>query len=169
MSCSPQHFRVMAAYNAWINRQIYSVCDRIPDAKRREDLGAFFKSIHGTLNHILIADRIWLGRFIEEPFYAPLDSELYADFKILQIEREKTDLEITVWVNTLTAEKLSQPFTYTSRIDGKRRSLPYWLLLNHTFNHQTHHRGQLTTLMSQLNYDYGVTDLPWLPGLNDLL
>ncbi|PSB18673.1 damage-inducible protein DinB [Phormidesmis priestleyi ULC007] len=157
--------KTMAEYNHWMNQKLYKICAEIPDVKRREDLGAFFKSIHGTLNHILVGDRIWLGRFMEQPFLAKLDQEIYTDFDELRREREATDLQIIGWSEQLTSERLNQPFSFTSSSDGKTRVRPTWLLVTQLFNHQTHHRGQIATLLSQLGYDLGVTDLPYLPSL----
>lgn len=157
--------KTMAEYNYWMNQKLYTICAEIPDSERREDLGAFFKSIHGTLNHILVGDRIWLGRFTEQPFLAKLDQEIYTDFDELRREREATDLQIIGWSEQLTSERLNQPFSFTSSSDGKTRVRPTWLLVTQLFNHQTHHRGQIATLLSQLGYDLGVTDLPYLPSL----
>lgn len=156
----------MAEYSQWMNQKLYGVCSEIPDEKRKADLGAFFKSIHGTLNHILVGDRIWIGRFINQPFAATVNQELYSDFEELRRERKKTDQQILEWSKTLTNEWLQQPFTYTSGLDKKTRTLPTWVLVTHMFNHQTHHRGQLTTLLSQLGYDPGVIDIPWIPSLS---
>jgi uncharacterized damage-inducible protein DinB len=162
------YYETMAEYNAWMNRKLYGVCTEIPDELRKKDLGAFFRSIHGTLNHLLHADLIWLGRFQGQPLTAkPLGEELYADFDELRREREAVDLKILDWVRQLSPECLAQPFTYTSLSDRKTRTRPFWLLAVHLFNHQTHHRGQLTALLSQLGYGYGVTDLPWLPDLRE--
>lgn len=161
----PNYYTTMAAYNRWMNQNLYAVCAAIPDAKRREDLGAFFQSIHGTLNHILVGDRIWLGRFTQAPFIAKLDQELYADFDHLRQERDRADAEILTWASQLSPDWLSAPFTYTSTTNSKVYTRPAWLLVTHLFNHQTHHRGQLTTLLNQLGYDAGVTDLPYLPQL----
>jgi uncharacterized damage-inducible protein DinB len=155
----------LAEYNAWMNQKLYAICAEIPDRKRQEDLGAFFKSIHGTLDHLLASDRAWMGRFINQPFNQGISQELYSDFDELHKAREVTDQQIVEWAKTLTSEWLNQPLQYTSNVDQKTRVLPTWLLVTHMFNHQTHHRGQITTLLSQLGYDPGVTDLPWLPGL----
>ena len=157
--------KTMADYNHWMNQKLYATCSKIPDDKRREDLGAFFKSIHATLNHILVSDRIWLGRFLNQPFLAQLDQELYANFDHLRQERELTDQQIITWCDTLSVEWLSHPFTYTGITSPIARVRPGWLLVTHFFNHQTHHRGQITTLLNQLGYDLGVTDLPYLPSL----
>ena len=70
-------FRTMAHYNRWMNERLYAVCAEIPDGERRRDRGAFFKSIHGTLNHLLLGDRLWMGRFLDRPFTVDsLDQEL---------------------------------------------------------------------------------------------
>ena len=92
----------MAAYNRWMNERLYAVCAEIPDAERKRDRGAFFKSIHGTLNHILVGDKLWLGRFLDEPFpVESLDQELYADFDALRAERERTDAVVIEFVGDL--------------------------------------------------------------------
>ncbi len=160
------YYKTMAEYNHWMNQNLYAICSEIPDIKRRENLGAFFKSIHGTLNHILVGDRIWLGRFTEQPFFAKLDQEIYSDFDDLRREREATDLQIISWSEQLTSEWLTQPFSFKSSSDGTIRVRPVWLLVTQLFNHQTHHRGQLTTLLSQLGHDPGRTDIPYLPCLD---
>jgi|GEM_PF-221243 uncharacterized damage-inducible protein DinB len=156
----------MAEYNHWMNLKLYAVCAAIADEQRREDRGAFFKSIHGTLNHLLVGDRIWLGRFTGNPYIAQLRQELYSDFDELRQQHEITDQQILEWSKQLTDEWLSQSLRWRSGSDGIERVLPHWLLVVHLFNHQTHHRGQLTTLLSQLGYNPGVTDLPWMPALN---
>lgn len=160
------HYQIMAEYNAWMNQKLYTICAEIPDEVRKSDRGAFFKSIHGTLNHLLFGDRVWLGRFTQTPFSAKIGDELHSEFAELQQEREKTDRQILAWVDQLSPDWLNRSLSYTSGVDGKTRTLPFWILVSHMFNHQTHHRGQLTTLLSQLGYDPGVTDLPWLPSLN---
>lgn len=162
----PTYCETMASYNQWMNRNLYQICAEIPDATRREDRGAFFKSIHGTLNHLLVADRIWMGRFTQQPFVVKLDQELYIDFAELWQARQQTDQAIFDWAKDLSSEWLSQDFTYTSVSGNRTATRPAWLLVSHLFNHQTHHRGQLTTLLSQLGYDPGVTDLPWMPDFS---
>src|SRR6476619_6669792 len=118
---TPEHARVMARYNRWMNDKIYAVCETLTDAERKQDRGAFFGSIHRTLNHLLLADRVWLGRFtgvvLKEGEFGPggirsLDQELYADFGELRGERTKTDDEIDAYVATLTAESLAGPLRF---------------------------------------------------------
>jgi uncharacterized damage-inducible protein DinB len=158
-------YKLMAEYNQWMNQRLYALCAEIPDQERRRDRGAFFKSIHGTLNHLLFGDRIWMGRFIGQPFQAKIGDELCHTFEELHQQRQITDQHIIEWAGDLSQEWLNQPFRYTSGVDGKTREFPAWILVTHLFNHQTHHRGQVTTLLSQMGYDPGVTDIPWLPGL----
>lgn len=159
------YFQTMCRYNRWMNEKLYAVCATMPDELRKADKGAWFRSMHGTLNHILLADRVWLGRFTGQPFYpTSLAQELYSDFDELQREREKTDNDLQAWLDSLTAEQLAAPFTYTN-FQGQEGTFPLWALVTHIFNHQTHHRGQLTTLMEQAGYDSGVTDLLAMPGL----
>lgn len=168
---NPEHARVMARYNRWMNDKLYAVAEKLSDDDRKRDRGAFFRSIHGTFNHLLLADRVWLGRFtgaaLSEGELGPggirsLDQELYADFGELRRERAKTDDEIDAFVATLTDEKLAAPLRYLRR--GVVNEFPLWHAVAHLFNHQTHHRGQVTTLLLQLGRDPGVTDLPAMPG-----
>ena len=153
------YYCTIATYNQWMNQRLYAVCAEIPDVERKSDRRAFFKSIHGTLNHILVADLIWLGRFTQQPFTAQLDREVYGDFSQLRVQRECLDRTIIDWAQKLTPDWLNTAFTYTNS-SGLTRTLPHWLLLTHMFNHQTHHRGQLTTLLHQMGHQSGVTDLP---------
>ena len=166
------NYRACARYNTWMNERLYALCATLPDAERRRDRGAFFRSIHGTLNHILLADRAWLGRFtrVRElaesrdaggrpiPLTGRHDQELYADFEVLRGERARTDAAIEAWAATLDGERLAAPFTYKT-MRGDPCEHPLWWAATHFFNHQTHHRGQLTTLLSQQGLDPGVTDL----------
>lgn len=162
----PQQVQDLAAYNRWMNQRLYAVCSELTDAQRRQDRGAFFKSIHGTLNHLLLADRIWLGRFLDAPYPADrLDRELYADFAELRREREITDRDLVDWAATLTEATLAGVLRYTGVSSPVPRRYELWLAVTHLFNHQTHHRGQLTVLLNQCGKDYGVTDLVQLPAV----
>jgi uncharacterized damage-inducible protein DinB len=164
----PAYCQIMAQYNQWMNQKLYAVCAEIPDGDRKQDRGAFFKSIHGTLNHLLDGDRTWMSRFVSEPVAQAIGQELCAEFEELRQQRQRIDCQIVDWADQLSSTWLAQPFEYTSNVDGKMRSLPTWVLVTHFFNHQTHHRGQLTTLLSQAGHDPGITDLPWLPSLDVL-
>lgn len=157
----PEGFRMMAGYNSWMNERLYEICAEITDEERKRDRGAFFRSIHGTLNHLLLADRAWLGRFTAHPVTFPsLDHELYAAFDDLRRERSRTDTAIEAFCEALDDADLAKPLDYATTA-GKRFSHPLAPALAHMFNHQAHHRGQLTTLLSQSGIDPGVTDLVW--------
>lgn len=163
---NPEHAGMMARYNQWINENLYSVCADLSDEERKADRGLFFGSIHGTLNHLLLADKLWFGRFIHEPFeVAGLDQELFADFAPLRDARVEMDRLILEWTAGLTEAELASDLEYRSVSKPTPRSLPLWIAVTHFFNHQTHHRGQVTAALSQLGVDYGVTDLINSPAL----
>ena len=163
---SPEWLGASARYNRWMNDKLFGLAATLSDEARKRDVGAFFKSIHGTFNHLLLADRVWLARFkgvtVPNGFMGPegirsLDQELYADFKDLRRERALTDDELSAWVSELTPERLAAPLVYMRR--GQKLESPLWWAVAHLFNHQTHHRGQITALLTQQGCDPGVTDL----------
>jgi uncharacterized damage-inducible protein DinB len=156
----------MATYNQWTNQNLYAVCAEIPDSERKKDLGAFFKSIHATLNHLLYADKAWMARFTGKPLDVTIGKELFSNYADLKKSRDEMDLDILAWSKSIQPEWLKEPFEYTSQVDDVTRVLPTWVLVSHFFNHQTHHRGQITTLIKQLGFEPGVMDIPWLPELN---
>lgn len=159
----PEQARDLAAYNRWMNERLYDVCAELTDEQRRRDCGAFFKSVHGTLNHLVLTDQLWLGRFTGELFdFESLDQELHHDFDDLRAAREALDARIVEWAGELTQDDLDATLRYTSAVRPGERKYEMWLAVTHFFNHQTHHRGQLTTLLSQFGKEYGVTDLVWL-------
>ena len=162
----PLTAQTMARYNRWMNERLYDCCARLSDDERKRDVRAFFKSIHGTLNHLLLGDRVWLGRFTGKPFViTSLAQELYADFRDLRTERALTDAAIVDWVSALRIEDFTGELSYTSVVNPQPRCYPLWFAVTHFFNHQTHHRGQLTTLLAQCGLDPGITDLIWLPEM----
>jgi uncharacterized damage-inducible protein DinB len=165
MMMSREWLSASARYNRWMNDKLYGLAGTLSDEARKRDAGAFFKSIHGTFNHLLLADRVWLARFkgvtVSTEFMGPggiraLDQELYSDFEDLRRERALTDDELAAWVSALTHERLAGPLVYMRR--GQRHESPLWWAVAHVFNHQTHHRGQITTLLMQQSCDPGVTD-----------
>ena len=166
----PMQFRLMAAYNRWMNGKLYGLCETLSDEERKRDLGAFFRSVHGTLNHLLWGDLMWMSRFDGGPKPATkIDKVIHDDFAALAREREATDARIVTWAETLTADWLASLLEWKSGIDGRVRRLPHWVVVTQMFNHQTHHRGQVATLLKQLGRDPGETDIPWLPGLGVLV
>jgi len=163
-----EQVRLLAQYNTWMNGKLYAACAGLSDDERKRDRGAFFHSIHGTLNHVLLADSVWMGRFDGMPFkFTSLDQELYASFDELETQRVAMDKRIEQWARGLTDTALSAKLTFTSAVTKRTHAPTLWRVVFHFFNHQTHHRGQLTTLLSQAGVDYGVTDLFLMPGLLD--
>ncbi len=116
-------YSLMADYNAWMNCKLDEAAAGLPDAERKRDLGAFFKSLHGTLNHILFADLIFLARFTGSTMpEGDFGGELHDDFETLRAERETTDARILDWVAGLDRAWLGETLTFTSMIDGVTRS-----------------------------------------------
>lgn len=156
---------LMAEHNRWMNRKLYAVCGLLSDEERNRDLGAFFKSVHGTLNHLLLVDRLWLGRLWQPPLdVSSLDQILYAEFDTLSCQRDMTDVTLQDHVARIDPDMLATPIHYVSLHTQQPVTLPMGLILVHLFHHQTHHRGQVTTLLSQLGYDYKDTDMIYMPG-----
>src|SRR5271169_1484209 len=123
-----EYAKTLADYNRWMNDRIYAACAKLSNEQRKRDAGAFFKSIHGTLNHVLLGDRVWLGRFIGVPFlFRSLDQELYAEFAELRAQRSKTDEDIIAWVNSLSGLAFEGQMSYTSVVNPQLRTYPFWL------------------------------------------
>jgi uncharacterized damage-inducible protein DinB len=166
---------LLASYNASMNAKLYAAAATLPKEVLIADRGAFFGSILGTLNHIVAGDTIWLRRFMAHP--SDLSSlkamvEISAPSSLAHVYSDNLDtllehrLRLDAIIEALAAEvsdsDLAQPLLYrNSRGDAQKT---FGSLLLHLFNHQTHHRGQASTLLSQSNVDLGVTDLlEWIP------
>jgi len=156
----------MARYNRWQNANLYGVADTLPDAKRRRERGAFFGSIHATLNHLLWGDRIWMSRLAGMPkpdAGIPQSVSLIADWDELKRERAAFDAVIVDWADRLDASALQGELTYYSGAIKAEVHKPKWVLVTHMFNHQTHHRGQVHCMLTQAGGKPSDTDLPFLP------
>ena len=159
----PGYVQRMARYNRWQNDNLYGVADTLPDAERRRDRGAFFGSIHATLNHLLWADRIWMSRLAGTPRPAGGISEsvsLHADWNDLKHERAHFDAVMLDWADRLDPGALAGELTGDSGAIKAELRKPRWLLVAHMFNHQTHHRGQVHCMLTQAGGKPGDTDLP---------
>jgi len=166
-----QNFRLMARYNQWMNDTLTEAALSLPESALMQDQGAFFGSIMGTLNHLLVGDIIWLKRFSTHPtgFHslhpletmqkpAALDARLYDDLETFSVERQGLDIIISEWCDEMSEADLDHNLSY-SNMAGVQSRKRFGFLVQHLFNHQTHHRGQLTTLLSQQDVDVGITDL----------
>ena len=156
-----EHFQIFARYNAWANRKIYTVIGRLPEeALARERPAAYFGSILGTLNHILVGDKIWMGRFEgSDSGIKSLDQVLHEDLEGLDRDRREEDRRIIAFTDRMRPQDYERKLAFRT-LKGEAGSGTYGQLFSHLFNHQTHHRGQLTTLLTQAGHDVGVTDLP---------
>ena len=142
------HSVTFARYNAWANQRLYDACARLSEPEYMERRPSFFGSIHATLNHLLVGDRIWLGRIDGRVEKLALNQILYGDFTALRVARVAEDERLIRTVENIDAAALDQPLDYLTTA-GDRRRVPLRLVLAHIFNHQTHHRGQVHGLLSQ--------------------
>lgn len=142
------HFEQFAAYNRWANARVYEAAWALSEADYRRDVGAFFKSLHGTLNHLLLTDRQWLNRLTGEgPTFDRLDAILYEDRRELTQARIDEDERIARFIGSLQPADFERSFAYANskgtKFEQKRRDI-----LAHLFNHQTHHRGHAHAILS---------------------
>lgn len=161
---SIDYFGRMARYNRWMNTRLMETCSQLGDAERKQPRGAPFGSIHGLWNHLLLVDRLWLARFDGAPLpYQSLGEEVCFDWDDLKMQRAHTDNAIDDYLATLTQEKLASTLHVTAMSTGRQFEMPLWIAVQQLFNHQTHHRGQITALMEQAGLDCGVTDIAAMP------
>lgn len=162
---------LMAEYNRWMNEKVYAAATNLTEDEFMADKKAFFGSVCGTLNHLLVGDLIWLNRFSTlhgdfsalQPLAAfpkphAIDQCLFNSIGDLKAAREKLDEIILAFAGQVSPLHLELNLQYRNT-KGEAHSKPFGELLQHFFNHQTHHRGQVTTLLSQFGKDVGATDL----------
>lgn len=173
------NFNLLAQYNQWMNQKVYEATARLDPVEQMRDRGAFFGSIFGTLSHLAAADCIWLHRFAAHPGFTDLRAatatlpqpraladRLFDTFDALRAFRQSLDNLISHWIGGLHDADLDQAIAYAN-MRGEVARRPLSSLLLHFFNHQTHHRGQVTALLTQAGQDVGVTDLVTLiPSLS---
>lgn len=173
------HLKLMATYNQWMNEKIYAAAAQLSEGELKQDRQAFFPSIFATLSHLAVADTIWLRRFAAHPRHFPaleavrrlveptgLDQLLFDHLPELYNYRIELDRIILSWVNGLSMQDVDQVLSYANTKGVVSRKSFYFLMV-HFFNHQTHHRGQASTLLKQAGVDVGVTDLlAIIPNIN---
>ena len=145
------HYRMFGHYNAWANGRLYDAAAQLTSEQYRADRGAFFKSVRGTLNHLLATDRIWMQRFTGEGD-APnrLDAILFETFEELSAAREVEDRRIVGFVDGLDDDRIAGTIRYRRVSSPEQFEQQLAPALAHWFNHQTHHRGQLHALLTGL-------------------
>src|SRR6202790_4486559 len=145
------HYRMFGHYNAWANARLYDAAARLSAEHYRADRGAFFKSVHGTLNHLLATDRIWMQRFTGEGD-APdrLDAILFDTLDQLRAARGAEGRRIIDFVDHLDDPRIAGTIKYRPVSTPEVFEQPLGPALAHWFNHQTHHRGQVHALLTGL-------------------
>jgi len=157
------YFVTLARYNVWATRKLYEHVDALPEAQYRRDAGLFFKSVHGTLNHLLVAEHeLWFPRFAHgaSPQRA-LNEELETDRHRL---RDRMIAGAQRWlplVESLDEARLDGRLDYVST-RGIAQSLPFAPTLAHVFNHGTHHRGQITAAITSMGHACPELDMVWM-------
>jgi uncharacterized damage-inducible protein DinB len=153
-------YEMFAAYNRWANQRLYAAAAGLSDAEYRADRGVFFRSMHGTLNHLVATDRIWLRRFTGEG-EAPdrLDAIVADDFATLSAVREQEDARFVAFVAGLSEATLAGRFRYRPLVEPRTLELDFAAVLDHVFNHQTHHRGQAHAILTGLGREAPALDL----------
>lgn len=144
------HFIMMASYNEWANRRLYGAARQLPDEQYRRDVGAFFKSLHGTLNHIMVADLNWMYRLTgagDPP--RTLNAIVFDDLPALSTARRQLDQRIIAYVGGLSDAQLAELWDYRT-LNGAPQRQRRQEALAHLFNHQTHHRGQAHAILTIL-------------------
>ena len=170
------NYRFLARYNRWINGKLYEACDALTDEACKQDRGAFFGSLHRTLNHLVVADQVWLRRFakcgadngmafaslhaqvLDMPEAYTLDMVLFEDWADLKDKRVQLDAAIDQWVADMP-EAYPQLTMRYGNSKGVQREHAAWMAITHFFNHQTHHRGQAHAMITAAGQQTGDTDL----------
>ncbi len=163
---APAFARTMARYNAELNRRLLAAAGRLPDARRREDGGVFWRSIHGTFSHLLWADRTSMARLAdwERPATPLAESGQYhaGEFADLAAQRTRLDADLVAWADALDDAWLAEDLVWFSGLTRQEQRRPRGLIVAHLFNHQTHHRGQVHALLTRFGEACGATDLPFV-------
>jgi uncharacterized damage-inducible protein DinB len=159
---STEHVRLMARYNRWQNQSLYREADSLGEAARRQERGAFFSSIHGTLSHLMWGDGVWMHRFdgVDKPAGGIRDSVArHPDWSELKASRVRFDEVICTWAGRVSDTWLADHTGWYSGAMGRDVTRPNWLLVMHFFNHQTHHRGQVHAMITAAGGKPDDTDL----------
>ena len=167
---TPAYAQTMARYNRWQNQCIVGCAGKLTAAQRKENRGAFFGSVHGTLCHLMFGDRAWMWRFTKDDTLKPAikstgeTATFIADWDELLAGRAALDARIIDWASKLTDADLAGDLTYHSVSANRQSTKPMGLLVAHMFNHQTHHRGQVHALLTGFGLSPEDTDMPAMPA-----
>ncbi len=163
---SPPYIQLMAAYSEWQNKSIYAAAETLTEAERRLDRGAFFGSIHATLNHVLWGDQLWLHRLAgtAKPSQPDIPSsiDLHQDWGLLKADRATTDTAMIEWSRRVTEKDVAGELEWYSGITRSEVRRPKWALVVQLFNHGTHHRGQVHAMLTEAGATPEDTDVQYL-------
>lgn len=165
---TPAYAKTMARYNRWQNQSLFGCAAKLTDAQRKENRGAFFGSVHGTLCHLMFGDRAWMWRFTKDEALKPQvkstaeTATFISNWADLAAQRAAIDARIIDWADHLGDADLAGDLTYFSTTANRQSTKPMGLLVAHMFNHQTHHRGQVHALLTGFGLSPEDTDLPML-------
>lgn len=152
------HFRRFADYNKWANTRLFDACAALSDDEYFHSRQAFFGSIHGVLNHMMVGDTIWTSRLNGTSPAIALNATMYAERAALRRARETMDDDIVAIMAAMTDADMAGAVTYKTT-SGEAFAQPRGVILQHFFNHQTHHRGQAHDMLSQTGVAPPVLDL----------
>jgi len=160
-----EHFRMLAGFNRWANGRIYDAVAALAEADYfKERACAFFGSIHGTLNHLLVVDRLWFGRLAGAvPAISRLDEILYVDFPSLRTAREAEDQRIIAQLDGYEEADLARDCSFTLLSQPGERVMKPSLMLATVFNHQAHHRGQVHAMLNEAGAEPPALDIILYP------
>lgn len=165
---TPGYVQTMARYNRWQNESLYAAANELSDEERLADRGAFFRSIHETLAHVLWGDEIWLSRFGACAAPEGGISESTSRHPVwgdLRVARAAMDDVTDQWSRSVSEQDLAGDLSWFSGAMGRDLTRPLGLLIVHMFNHQTHHRGQVHAMLTAAGARPADTDLPFMPEL----
>lgn len=162
-----EYVLTMTRYNAWQNKQITPVVQAMDEETLTRDMGVFFGSLLGTLNHLLWGDTIWMSRFcsdVEKPEIEGAHSvEMCATIGDWSARRFRLDGRMRIWAQTLKNVDLNGQLSWYSGILKRESTTPVAVCITHMFNHQTHHRGQVHAMLTRLGTKAPTTDLIFMP------
>ena len=159
-----RHYATLARYDGWATRRLFEAVDALSEPDYRRDVGLFFKSVHGTLNHLLLTGALlWYPRFADGSSPSlRLDAEVEPDRSALRVRLVEAAARWEALIPTWPESRFDGRLDYVST-QGVARSMPFALALTHVFNHATHHRGQVTAALTVLGQPAPELDLPWMP------
>lgn len=149
MSGWRDYFVDLARYHAWANEVLFTELDKLGDEQRRQDCGLFFRNIHHTVDHLLLVNRLWMGRLMGKPFVADFKTVQIAHWDALKQALREDLASMAAWLERQDEDWFAKDVSFTAS-SGKTNTLPASAVLTHMLTHFNHHRGQVSTAITQL-------------------